>query len=98
MTPTSAKPPDARISDISWAQTPPEVQTVVQALADEVSRLREASQRSSRNSSQPPSKDSVAAKAQQAKVRAERRSGRKRGGQRGHEGQTPELLPVEQVD
>ena len=98
MKPTPAKPPDERISADSWAQTPPDVQTVVRALADEVSRLRQQSKRSSRNSSQPPSKDSVAAKAQQAKAREERRSGRKRGGQRGHSGQTRELLRVEQVD
>jgi transposase len=98
MKPTLAKPPDERISADSWAQTPPDVQTVVQALAEEVNRLREQSKRSSRNSSQPPSKDSVAAKAEQAKAREERRSGRQRGGQRGHPGQTRELLPVEQVD
>src|SRR5258708_22354094 len=98
MNPMPAKPPDERISADSWAQTPPEVQTVVRALADEVSRLRQQSQRSSRNSSQPPSKDSVAAKAHQAKAREERRSGRQRGGQRGHPGQTRELLPIEQVD
>src|SRR5947209_5365354 len=98
MNPRLAKPPDERICADSWAQTPPDVQTVVQALAEEVSRLREQSRRSSRNSSQPPSKDSLAAKAQQAKAREERGSGRQRGGQRGHPGQTRELLPVEQVD
>src|SRR5258708_5807874 len=98
MKPTLPKPPDERISADSWAQTPPDVQTVVRALADEVSRLREQNKRSSRNSSQPPSKDSLAAKAQQAKAREERRSGRQRGGQGGHRGQTRELLSVEQVD
>src|SRR5260221_1786956 len=98
MKPTVPKPPDERISADSWAQTPPDVQTVGQALAEEVNRLRQQSQRSSRNSSQPPSKDSVAAKAQQAKAREERRSGRQRGGQRGHPGQTRELLSVDLVD
>lgn len=98
MSPVTAEPPDKRISADSWAHTPHEVQTVVKALADELTRLREQSQRSSRNSSQPPSKDSNPAKAAQAKARAERRSGRKRGGQTGHIGQTRDLLPVEQVD
>src|SRR5258708_34906194 len=98
MKPRSAKPPDERISADSWAQTPPDVQTVVQALADEVNRRREQNKRSSRNSSQPPSKDSVATKAQQAKACEERHSGRQRGGQRGHPGQTRELLPVVRVD
>jgi transposase len=98
MTPTPVKPPDERIPADSWAKTPPEVQRVVQALAEEVRRLREAGRRTSRNSSQPPSQDSVAAKAQQAKVRTERRSGRQRGGQVGHPGKTRELLPVELVD
>src|SRR5258706_14419462 len=93
MKPTLPKPPDERISADSWAQTPPDVQTVVQALAEEVNRLREQSKRSSRNSSQPPSKDSVAAKAQQAKAREERRSGRQRGGQRGIQGRRASCCP-----
>src|ERR1022692_3559841 len=98
MMPTQVKPPDERIPAEAWAKTPPEVQTVVQALAEEVSRLGEAGRRSSRNWSQPPSQDRVAAKAQQAKAREARGRGRQQGGQRGHEGQTRTLLPVEQVD
>ena len=70
---------------------------MVTALAAEVTRLREQAKRTSRNSSQPPSKDSAEAKAAQAQARQERHSGRQRGGQRGHVGKTRELLPLEQV-
>jgi len=63
-------------------------------LATELASLRERIGRSSRNSSKPPSSDSSG-----FKPPARRKgSGRKRGGQQGHPGAGPELLPIERVD
>ena len=64
------------------------------ALASELAQLRERIGRSSRNSSKPPSSDGPGF------TPPERRkgSGRKRGGQQGHSGSGPELLPIERVD
>jgi transposase len=64
------------------------------ALATELASLRERIGRSSRNSSKPPSSDGPGFKP------PERRKGsdRKRGGQPGHPGSGPELLPIERVD
>lgn len=63
-------------------------------LASELVQLRERIGRSSRNSSKPPSSDGPGFKP------SERRkgSGRNRGGQPGHPGSGPELLPIERVD
>ena len=61
------------------------------ALATEVASLREQLGCNSRNSSQPPSSDGPGAKLPARR----KRSGRKRGGQQGHPGRGPELLPVE---
>jgi transposase len=64
------------------------------ALATELASLRERIGRSSRNSSKPPSSDGPG-----FKPPARRKgSGRKRGGQPGHPGTGPELLPIERVD
>ena len=64
------------------------------ALATELASLREQIGRSSRNSSKPPSSDGPG-----FKPPARRKgSGRKRGGQPGHPGSGPELLPIERVD
>ncbi len=94
------------ITPEDWQCTPPSVQQVVlhvlarlAALEEEVgslraenARLREQTQRSSRNSSQPPSSD-----APSAPPRPQRRSsGRKRGAQPGHEGHQRKLYPVEE--
>lgn len=54
------------------------------SLATELASLRERIERSSRNSSKPPERW--------------KGSGRKRGGQPGHPGSGPELLPIERVD
>ena len=70
------------------------LQQQLTALATELASLRERIGRNSRNSSRPPSSDSPG-----FKPPARRKgSGRKRGGQQGHPGTGPELLPVERVD
>jgi transposase len=56
--------------------------------------LRERISRSSRNSSKPPSSDGPGFKPPALR----KGSDRKRGGQPGHPGSGPELLPIEQVD
>jgi transposase len=71
-----------------------ELRSQLTALASELAQLRERIGRSSRNSSKPPSSDGPGFKP------PERRKGsrRKRGGQPGHPGSGPELLPIERVD
>ena len=64
------------------------------ALATELANLRERIGRSSRNSSKPPSSDGPGFKPPERR----KGSGRKRGGQPGHPGAGPELLPMERVD
>jgi transposase len=64
------------------------------ALATELASLRERIGRSSRNSSKPPSSDGPGFKPPTRR----KGSGRKRGGQPGHPGSGPELLPIERVD
>jgi transposase len=60
-----------------------------------VNRLREQLQQNSRTSSRPPSSDPPQAVDQRPRREP---SGRRPGGQLGHEGQTRALLPVEEVD
>jgi hypothetical protein len=64
------------------------------ALATELASLRERFGRSSRNSSKPPSSDAPGFKPPERR----KASGHKRGGQPGHPGAGPELLPIERVD
>jgi hypothetical protein len=64
------------------------------ALATELASLRERIGRTSRNSSKPPSGDGQGFKPPERR----KGSGRKRGGQQGHPGRGPELLPIERVD
>jgi transposase len=64
------------------------------ALATEVANLRERIGRNSRNSSKPPSSDGAGFKPPTRR----KGTGRKRGGQQGHPGAGPELLPIERVD
>lgn len=84
-----------------WAQTPRAVQEFVlslmahvQALEAEMVTLREQANRNSRNSSRPPSSDGPEVP---RKPRQRAKSGRKRGGQKGHQGAKRKLVPVEQV-
>jgi transposase len=91
-----------------WEHTPPIAQEMILAQAARLAQLRaEVAQlkatveelaqrlgRNSRNSSQPPSADPP-----QTPARPRRGpSGRRPGGQPGHEGQARALLPVEAVD
>jgi transposase len=103
--------PPAGISEADWLATPASVRELVDqlqslqeendqlrlqltALASELADLRERIGRNSRNSSKPPSSDG-----QGFKTPARRKgSGRQRGGQQGHPGSGPELLPVERCD
>src|SRR5215475_5603830 len=85
-----------------WERIPPEAQAYIRVLESRVAaleataqQLREQVQQTSRTSSRPPSSDPP-----QAIGKRPRRepSGRRPGGQPGHEGQTRALLPVEEVD
>jgi transposase len=68
--------------------------TELESLRAEVAELRERLGQNSSNSSRPPSSDPPSAPRQ-----AKREStGRKRGGQQGHQGHGRSLLPPEQVD
>ena len=94
------------ITPEDWALTPPVVRQILQqvvdrlvALEEEVSRLRienerlrEQTQRSSRNSSQPPSSDTPSAPPREKR----RSSGKQRGAQPGHEGHQRKLYPAEE--
>ena len=84
-----------------WERTPAEAQTYIRALEARVAALeamvqqwREQLQQDSRTSSRPPSSDPP-----QAVCRRPRRerTGRRPGGQPGHEGHTRGLVPVEQA-
>jgi hypothetical protein len=103
--------PPAGISEADWLATPESVRDLVcqlqvlhqenaplrqqlTALALELADLRERLGRNSRNSSKPPSSDGAGFKPPPRR----KSSGRKRGGQKGHPGAGPELLPVERCD
>ena len=95
-------------SQAPWDQTPVTVQDYLEALETRVAasegtvrrleaavqHLTEHVQQNSRNSSRPPSSDPP-----QASGKASQRepSGRRPGGQPGHEGHTRALVPVEKV-
>lgn len=85
-----------------WEQTPVAVQEYIRALEARVvaleatvERLLERVQQDSRNSSRPPSSDPPQAIGQRPRRGP---SGRQRGGQPGHQGQTRALVPLEDVD
>jgi transposase len=85
-----------------WERLPPEVQAYirvlearVEALEVTVRQLQEQLQQNSRTSSRPPSSDSPEALAKRPR-RAP--TGRRPGGQPGHEGHARGVVPVEQGD
>ena len=87
-------PPEARAFILAQQQEIEQLRSQLTALATELAGLREKIGRSSRNSSKPPSSDGP-----EFEPPARRKgSGRKRGGQPGHPGSGPELLPIERVD
>src|SRR5215831_6215158 len=84
-----------------WEQTPVAVREYIRALEARVAaleatvqRLLERLQQDSHNSSRPPSSDPPPALGQRTRRRP---SGRKRGGQPGHPGQTRAVVPIEAV-
>ena len=95
----------AGIAAQDWANTPESVRALfvaqVAAFGEEIARLtarvatlEERTGKSSRNSSLPPSSDGPRVPAR----RKRKPSGRKSGGQPGHEGHGRALLPLTQVD
>ena len=85
-----------------WERTPSEVQATLRALDARVAaleatvqQLREQVQQTSRTSSRPPSSDPPQALGQRPRREP---TGRRPGGQPGHEGQARALVPVEAVD
>ena len=101
-------PTPAEISSTNWLSTPASFMALIlsqqqendqlrhplNALATELANLRDRINRTSRNSTRPPSSDGPGF------YPPERRkgSGRKRGGQQGHPGAGPELLPLKCCD
>jgi len=86
--------PPPGISQEDWAATPVAVRVLVTELLQRVARLEGRLNQTSRNSSKPPSSDPPSAKPRPAKEP----SGRKSGGQPGHEGHGRRLKPESEVD
>ena len=96
-------------SQALWDQTPVAVQDYIEALEARVAALEGSVQRleaavqhlteqmqpNSRNSSRPPSSDPPQASGKRSRREP---SGRRPGGQPGHEGHTRALVPVDEVD
>lgn len=86
--------PPAGISQEDWAATPVAVRVLVTELLQRVASLEVRLNQTSRNSSKPPSSDPPSAKPRPTKGP----SGRKSGGQPGHEGHGRKLKPESEVD
>src|SRR5713226_1032065 len=86
--------PPIGISKEDWAATPLAVRALVQELLQRLARVEERLNQTSRNSSKPPSSDPPSAKPRPAKAP----TGRKSGGQPGHEGHGRSLKPESEVD
>lgn len=82
------------ISAEDWAATPIVVRELVIALQKRLAELEERLNKTSRNSSKPPSSDPPGASPRQKRTP----SGRQRGGQKGHPGHGRRLKPPEQVN
>jgi transposase len=70
----------------------------IAALSAQVAKLTELRDRNSRNSHLPPSSDGPGAGSSGGAAGRRVKSGRKRGGQKGHRGSHRKLLPPERVD
>jgi len=86
--------PPLGISEEDWSATPLAVRVVVMELLQRVAQLEARLNQTSRNSSKPPSSDPPEAKPRPAKAP----TGRKTGGQPGHEGHSRRLKPESEVD
>jgi transposase len=90
----SDQSPPAGISVEDWSATPVAVRVWVMELLQRVARLEAQLNQTSRNSSKPPSSDPPQAKPRAAQAP----TGRKSGGQPGHEGHGRKLKPESEVD
>ena len=86
--------PPLGISEEDWSATPVAVRVVVMELLQRVTQLEVQLNQTSRNSSKPPSSDPPQAKPLATKAP----TGRKAGGQPGHEGHGRKLKPESEVD
>jgi transposase len=86
--------PPAGSSEEEWSTTPVAVRVVVRELLQRVAQLEARLNQTSRNSAKPPSSDPPQAKPRAAKAP----TGRKAGGQPGHEGQGRKLKPESEVN
>jgi transposase len=86
--------PPLGISAEDWAATPVAVRVLVMELLQRVAQLEARLNQTSRNSSKPPSSDPPQTKPRAAKAP----SGRKSGGQPGHEGHGRKVKPASEVD
>jgi len=86
--------PPLGISEEEWSATPVAVRVVVMELLQRVAQLEARLNQTSRNSSKPPSSDPPSARPRSTKEP----TGRKSGGQPGHEGHGRKLKPESEVD
>lgn len=86
--------PPPGISEEDWSATPVAVRVLVTELLRRVEQLEARLNQTSRNSSKPPSSDPPSARPRPAKEP----TGRKSGGQPGHEGHGRKLKPESEVD
>lgn len=89
-----ATAPPPGISTEDWAATPVAVQKLVLALLERLANLEVRLNQTSQNSSKPPSSDPPHARPRRAKEP----TGRRTGGQPGHEGHHRQLKPEREVD
>src|SRR5215207_1750099 len=86
--------PPAGITAEDWAATPAAVRALVMELLRRLAQVEARLNQTSRNSSKPPSSDPPSARPRAAKEP----TGRKSGGQPGHEGHGRKLKPESEVD
>ena len=90
----SDQAPPTGISNEDWAAPPPAVRGLVQELLKRLVEVAARRKQTSRNSSKPPSSDPPSAKPRPA----QEPTGRKSGGQPGHEGHGRKVKPESEVD